>query len=142
MSVWPSVPSTHSPALRGSDGELVSVSVTVEPRDLEDLLEALAALDFPVNPQIYHDAAVVWIEANGNERVDPTTIVEFPAYAAQLPKVRQVLDRSGLGGDAMSVHSMLDDLHGNDDSEPVPAGRGYKYRVLKKHAGCAPAGSH
>ena len=59
MSVWPSVPSTHSPALRGSDGELVSVSVTVEPRDLEDLLEALAALDFPVNPQIYHDAAVV-----------------------------------------------------------------------------------
>ena len=44
MSVWSFVPGTHSPALHGSQGELVSVSVTVEPRDLEDFLEALAAL--------------------------------------------------------------------------------------------------
>ena len=40
------------PALFGQEGELVLLRVAVEPRLLEDLLEALARLDFPVNPQL------------------------------------------------------------------------------------------
>ena len=36
MSVWPSL--SPSPVLHGSEGELVSISVTVEPRDLEDFI--------------------------------------------------------------------------------------------------------
>ncbi len=44
-------------SLFGREGELVSVRITVEPRLLEDLLDALAVLDFPVNPQLYHHTA-------------------------------------------------------------------------------------
>jgi hypothetical protein len=101
MSVWSYVSSTHSPALLGSEGELVSISVAVEPRDLEDLLEALAALDFPINPQIYHDAALVSVEHDGNERVEPRTIVEFPAYAGRLEKIRAVLGAYGFSGETI-----------------------------------------
>ncbi len=32
----------------------ISLSIATEPKLLEDLLEALASLDFPVNPQLYH----------------------------------------------------------------------------------------
>ena len=52
MSVWQCTPSA-SP-LSGSEGELVSVSISVDPRDLEGLLEALAHISFPINPQIFH----------------------------------------------------------------------------------------
>jgi hypothetical protein len=70
-----------SPALFGHDGELVTVRVFVEPRLLEDLLEALASVEFPINPQLYHQTAQV--------------AVEFPAYSNQLEKIRAVLIRNG-----------------------------------------------
>ena len=55
MSVWPKIlPST--PSLSGREGDLISVSINVDPRYLESLLEALAQVSFPINPQIYHDA--------------------------------------------------------------------------------------
>src|SRR5437588_11293771 len=130
MSVWPSTATLTAPTLLGSEGELVSVSVTVEPRDLEDLLEALAALDFPINPQIYHDAAVVYVDRGGGQREDPATIVEFPAYAGGLPKIRSVLEASGFGSEAVSVSPMLDEIHAGDRTEPAPPGAGYAYRVL------------
>src|SRR5258708_39014749 len=124
MSVWSFVPQTHSLALHGSEGELVSVSVTVEPRDLEGLLEALAALDFPINPQIYHDAAVVYVDRGGGQQEDPATIVEFPAYAGGLPKIRSVLEASGCGTQAVSVSPMLHQIHAGDRTEPAPPGAG------------------
>jgi hypothetical protein len=142
MSVWSSVPPTHSPALHGSEGELVSVSVTVEPRDLEGFLEALAALDFPINPQIYHDAAVVYIDREGGQREEPATIVEFPAYAGGLPKIRSVLEASGFGSEAVSVSPMLDEIHADDRTEPAPPGAAYAYRVLRKQAAVSTAGAH
>jgi hypothetical protein len=82
MSVW---------QLSGSEGALVSVSLTVSPRDLEGVLEELSTLDFPVNPQIYHGARVVYLYPNGREENEPATIVEFPAYEARLPEIRQAL---------------------------------------------------
>src|SRR5260370_27042349 len=102
ISVRSFVSQTPSPALHGSQGELVSVSVTIEPRDLEDLLEALAALDFPINPQIYHDAAVVYVDRGGGQREERATIVEFPAYAGGLPKIRPALETNGFGSQAVS----------------------------------------
>jgi hypothetical protein len=142
MSVWSFVPGTHSPALHGSEGELVSVSVTVEPRDLEDFLEALAALDFPINPQIYHDAAVVYVDRGGGQREEPATIVEFPAYAGGLPKIRSVLEASGFGSQAISVSPMLDEIHAADHTEPAPPGAAYAYRVLRKQATVGSASAH
>jgi hypothetical protein len=141
MSVWPSVPSTHSPALHGSEGELVSISATVQPRDLEDLLEALATLDFPINPQIYHDAAVVYVQPDGAERLERSTIVEFPAYGARIPKIRAVLEACGFPSGAISVAPMLDEIHGGEQMEAAPPGAGFAYRILRKHAATAAAGS-
>jgi hypothetical protein len=140
MSVWPDVPTTHSPALHGSEGELVSVSVTVESRDLEELLEALAVLDFPINPQIYHEAAVVYVESDGRQRLEPATIVEFPAYAGRLAKIRSVLAASGLSAGAISVGPMLDEIHAGERCEPAPPGASYAYRILRKHAAALAAG--
>src|ERR1043165_7234007 len=122
MSVWPSMSETGVPALCGSEGELVSISVSVEPRHLEELLEALATLDFPINPQIYHEAAVVYVERDGRQRVEPSTMVEFPAYARRVPKIRGVLETCGFASDAVSVSAMLDQIHSAEQMEPAPPG--------------------
>jgi hypothetical protein len=140
MSVWPSFPPELSPALLGSEGELVSISVTVEPRDLEDLLEALAALDFSINPQIYHDASVIYVNRNGTERVEPSTLVEFPAYGGRVEEIRTVLDAYGFRGQAVSVSAMLEEIHGGERTEPGPPGAGFAYRVVRKRATAAGAG--
>jgi hypothetical protein len=95
MSVWPEC-GTPSPALRGIEGELVSVRITIEPRLLEQALEALAGLEFPINPQIYHDPA--------------STAVEFPAWAGRLNEVREALRRSGFDPAVLSVRNMLEDI--------------------------------
>ncbi len=58
-------------------GELLMVRVGVEARDLEDVLETLAGLDFPVNPELVPCGAV--------------TMIEFPAYAHQLAEIYLVL---------------------------------------------------
>ena len=68
-------------ALFGLEGELVSLRISVEPKLLEDLLEALSTLDFPVNPQLYHRPAQV--------------TVEFPAYSSQVEHVRDALRGNG-----------------------------------------------
>ena len=67
-------------SLSSAEGELFSIRVSVEPKALEDLLEALATLPFPVNPQLYH----------GNP-----TVVEFPAYAPHLGAISGYLARAG-----------------------------------------------
>jgi hypothetical protein len=57
---------------------------------LEDVLECLASVNFPINPQIYHGL--------------PTT-VEFPAYEQHLCEVRDALRTFGL---EVRVSSMLE----------------------------------
>ena len=140
MSVWPSTSETGTPALLGSEGELVSISVSVEPRDLEDLLEALATLDFPINPQIYHEAAVVYVERDGRQRVEPSTIVEFPAYARRVPKIRGVLETCGFTSGTVFISPMLDEIHLAERREPAPSGASYSYRLVRKQTIAAGAG--
>ena len=53
MRAWPS-PISVNPLVSGRDGELVQVRIATAPRLLEELLECLAVLSFPINPQIYH----------------------------------------------------------------------------------------
>ena len=142
MSVWPNASSPDSPALLGTEGELVSVSVAAEPRELEDLLEALAVLDFPINPDIYHDAVIVYVKRDGEQRMEPSTLVEFPAYADRMPKIRAVLESNGFAGDRIAVSAILDEIHAGDLVEPAPPGADYAYRMLRKHASEAVAGAH
>jgi hypothetical protein len=96
MSVW----STTVPAtlpLVGAEGALVSVSIAVEPPRLEALLDALAHLDFPINPQIYHAAG-------------PCTSVEFPAYEKRLPEIRACLEACGFPVKSVTATAMLDSI--------------------------------
>jgi hypothetical protein len=86
MSGWP------YPALSGSDGELVSLRVTIDSRQLEELLDCLAQVSFPINPQIYHTKP---------------TMVEFPAYRNGLREVTEALKACGFSTTALQVRPML-----------------------------------
>lgn len=88
-----SVSAAHG-SIRGSEGDLVSVRILTDPRRLEDLLETLATAEFPVNPQLYHHASRV--------------TVEFPAYACQIERVRQLVLESGFDDDSVCIRGPLD----------------------------------
>ena len=92
MSVRPADAHAHS-LHSGREGELVQVRVSTDPRLLEDLLECLASVPFPINPQIYHGRP---------------TIVEFPAYEKHLYEVRDALRAFGLAPAVLTVSSMLE----------------------------------
>ena len=94
MSVWPQ---SISPDvfLSGQEGQLVTLRVSADARRLEDLLETLAGLTFPVNPQILHhfDGA--------------NTAVEFPAFDSRIPEVRRALEGGGFPASAVVVRPAL-----------------------------------
>src|SRR4051812_13669006 len=109
MSVWPkTLPVT--PSLSTAEGTLVSISIHVDPHRLESLLEALAQVSFPINPQIYHDAVMVYQYADGGEETDSITLVEFPAYAGRLDEVRRALGEHQFEPDCIRVTGMLDEI--------------------------------
>ena|SRR5215467_4233636 len=124
MSVWP---------LSTPEGQLVSVSIRVDPNGLESLLEALARVSFPINPQIYHDAAVVYRYSDDREETESATLVEFPAYEAHLGEVRAALEAYGFDAAAMLVVAMLDEIQSANHQEPAPPGAEYVSRYRVKH---------
>ena len=132
MSVWPNV-TPASPSLSTREGDLVSISINVDPRSLEALLEALAQVGFPVNPQIYHDAAMVYLYADNHQEVEATTLVEFPAYASHLEEVSRALEVYGFDPSILQVTSMLHEIHSECSPEPAPAGAAYRSRYRIKH---------
>jgi hypothetical protein len=91
MSGWP-YPVSDVPALCGSEGELVSLRITIDPRQLEELLDCLSQVSFPINPQIYHTKP---------------TVVEFPAYQNGLTEVTDALRAYGFAAAALQVRSMF-----------------------------------
>ena len=80
--------------LEGAQGELLTVSIVAEPRDLEDLLDCLGQSQFPIDPQIYHDAHV-----EGRA----VTLVEFPAYGNWLDEIRTLL----AGREAVTIRKCM-----------------------------------
>jgi len=92
MTAYPTA-AADATALFGRQGQLVSLGIAAEPRLLEDLLEVLASLDFPVNPQLYHRPAQVF--------------VEFPAYASQVDQVRSALRSTGFDPGSLQVCGIL-----------------------------------
>jgi len=81
--------------LTGLEGELVLIRICVEARHLEDLLEALAEVPFPLNPQICHQ---------------PETVVEFPAYSSRVHEIEQVIAKLGLEASQMTVVNLLESI--------------------------------
>jgi hypothetical protein len=114
MSVWSTAVTATLPLL-GTEGALVSVSISVEPPRLEALLDALAHLDFPINPQIYHDAGPVAhaaTQAATHQATHAETMVEFPAYEKRLPEIRGLLETCGFAPESVTATSMLDSIRG------------------------------
>jgi hypothetical protein len=135
MSVWPkTLPVT--PSLSTAEGALVSVSIHAEPHCLESLLEALAQVSFPINPQIYHDAALVYRYADGREQTLPITLVEFPAYENRLDEVLRAVQAYGFPPDCIHTVGMLDDIQSDLQKEPAPEGAPYvsRFRVKRRAA--------
>ena len=95
MSVWlnPASPDSH---LSTNEGELLAVSIRIDPRRLEALLETLALVPFPINPQIRHGAE---------------TVVEFPAYRERVAEVERLLDACGFAPQSLSSTTMLEEIH-------------------------------
>ena len=91
MSVRPSA-SVPTRFLTGSEGELVQVRISTEPRRLEELLDCLSSLSFPINPQLYHGVP---------------TVVEFPAYESRLAHVTETLRIYGFDPDSMCINPMV-----------------------------------
>ncbi len=89
MSIWPAA----KPTLFGTEGELVLLRVCAEPRTLEELLETLGQLAFPVNPELRHETNSV--------------IVEFPAYSGSVPEVRRLLQLGGFDPASLEVERPL-----------------------------------
>lgn len=137
MSVWLE---RSAGSLSGSSGELVSLSIDVNPRDLEALLDALAHLSFPVNPQIYHGAQMVYVYPDGRQETEAVTLVEFPAYAGQLLEVHRIMRAYEFDSAGVRVVSMLDDIHAVSASEPAPTGAPYAFRYRRKSAAVSAAG--
>ncbi len=133
MNVWPETRPGGCPSLVGSEGELVSVSIAVEPRLLEQLLESLADLPFPVNPQIYHDAWLVRIYPDGRRDTVPATIVEFPAYGGRLGGIRGALESGGFDPDSAWAENMLEQIHSECESRPAPPGAPYSMLLRYRH---------
>jgi len=80
--------------LAGARGELLTVSIVAEPRDLEGLLDRLGQSQYPIDPQIYHDARVEGRTA---------TLVEFPAYDGWLEEIERLLQ----GYEGVSIRRCL-----------------------------------
>ena len=80
--------------LASARGELLTVSIVVEPRDLENLLDRLGQSQYPIDPQIYHDAKI-------DDRA--VTLVEFPAYDGWLTEIRQLMR----GCEAVTIRKCL-----------------------------------
>ncbi|MGO9011050.1 MAG: hypothetical protein ACLQPN_13190 [Bryobacteraceae bacterium] len=95
MSVWLN-PASSGSHLSTSQGELLAVSIRVDPRRLEALLEALAQVSFPINPQIHHGAE---------------TVVEFPAYQDRVGEVERVLETCGFAPQSLRATPMLEEIH-------------------------------
>lgn len=134
MSVRPEASLPSSDALCGTEGELVSATIAVQPRLLERLLEGLAHVQFPINPQIYHNAVVARIYPDGSREEEPATIVEFPAYAGRLDEVRRLLAQRGFDPASLWAKNMLDEIHTGFYSQPAPAGAPYVRILRYKHA--------
>jgi hypothetical protein len=81
----------EQPVLRGAQGDLIFISISVDPHHLEDLLDQLSTVPFPINPELRHGGL-------SEAAATPLTRVEFPVFSGQLQDVVRALQLVNLGG--------------------------------------------
>ncbi|HLI85622.1 MAG TPA: hypothetical protein VKV17_17035 [Bryobacteraceae bacterium] len=122
--------------LSSEEGALVSVAIRVEPRRLEALLEALAQVAFPINPQIYHEAEIEVIDPHNRAATEITTLVEFPAYLARVEDVFRILQLYGFDRRDVLVTGMLRELRGPELPGNAPPDSEWRVRS-RQHSAAA-----
>lgn len=132
MTATPGVPATRPPALRGARGELVLVSIAVEPRRLELLLDTLAGLPFPLNPEIYHNAVVTRVYPDGRQESEPAVLVDFPAWECNLAAVKAALHARGFPPESFSARNLLEGLESEVEQMPAPDGAPYAALIRRR----------
>jgi hypothetical protein len=115
----------------------VLVSISIEPRRLELLLDTLAELPFPLNPEIYHNAVVTRVYPDGRQENEPAVLVDFPAWECNLAAVQEALRARGFPPEAFSARNLLEGLQ--SEEEEIPAPQGAPYVVLIRRKSMAPA---
>jgi hypothetical protein len=99
------------------------------------MLEALALVDFPINPQIYHDAAMVYRYADGRQETEALTLVEFPAYEGRVAEVRRAIEAYGFDAECLHGKAMLEEIQAEVQAEAAPEGAAYVSRQRVKRRG-------
>ena len=79
--------------LRSEEGDLVCIHISIDPWHLENLLEALSSISFPVNPEIRH--------------LNHSVQIEFPAYSSRVDEVRAAVRTFGFTSSIVEVGGML-----------------------------------
>lgn len=82
----------------GSLGELVMVRFQVEPREVEEALEALAQAPYSINPRLVHSPR------------GTLTAIEFPVYREQVAPLEQSLRALGLSQFALEARPMIEEI--------------------------------
>ena len=102
MSVWPDIRAVGLLRCRAAKERWFPFRSAWTRATWNPCWKSLAQIGFPINPQIYHDAVIVYVYPDGHEETEATTLVEFPAYADRLEEVRRALESNGFDPDAAS----------------------------------------
>ena len=84
--------------------DLLSVSISVNPLDIEHLLDALAKLPHHINPNLRYEE---W-----------ATHVEFPAWRSWLDDLNETIAREGFQSARLSYHPAIADSGGDAARSP------------------------
>lgn len=114
MSVWFHAAAGSVP-LGGPEGPLLLLAIPVEPRRLETLLDSLASLPFPVNPEIVHEAAPA-----GDAKA-PCSLVTFPVYSDWIERTRGVVERAGIDPGTIRTTLMWEAIESGNQRIPAPS---------------------
>ncbi len=134
MRIRPELTATRSGSLLSAEGELVIVRIAVDPRRLEQLLETLSQVPFPINPEIFHNIPVAGPLSGSQGTAYETTVVEFPAYSGRLPEVRDLLSAQGFDPASVRSQNVLEHIRSGASARPMTADTGYEAAQFQKPA--------
>lgn len=134
MRMRPELTAMQNGSLLSAEGELVIVRIAVNPRRLEQLLEALALVPFPVNPEIYHNIPPAAPGSSTPGGPLDTTIVEFPAYSGRLPDVCNLLNIHGFDPASVSSQKVLERIRTGVSAQSATGDAGCETERFRKPA--------
>jgi hypothetical protein len=119
----------------GTEGVQVSVTVPVHRHDLEALVETLAGAEFRSNPRLSKGASVIYLYENGSERIEPATMVKFPACVGRFNGLRRRLKEGHFTASQAIVTRTLTESHSAPPAELSVLAAAYRALARRLQAG-------